>query len=275
MSFPSTYKEYAAFADLTYHVTDRFDIQIGGRESQIEQSSTETETGPYVPVLNGGANSPYIIPEADTKASAFTYLVTPRFRISSDLMVYARLASGYRAGGPNLSPGGVVPTEYDPDKTQDYEIGVKGDFLDRRLSVDASVYYIDWKKIQLQSTNPQTQIQFNFNGSRAKSQGVELSVESRPLTGMTIAAWAVWNDASLTEAFPAASSQLGLPGDRLPYSSRFSGNLSLQQDFPLASGVTGHVGGALSYVGDRQGVFTATSSRQNFFTLWKNTSSEG
>jgi iron complex outermembrane recepter protein len=264
LSFPSTYEEYAAFADLTYHVTDRFDVQIGGRESQIRQSSTETETGLYVPVLTGGARSPYILPEADTKASAFTYLVTPRFRISSDLMVYARLASGYRAGGPNLSPGGVVPTEYNPDKTQNYEVGVKGDFLDRKFSVDASVYYIDWKQIQLQATNPLTQIQYDFNGSRAKSQGVELSVESRPLTGMTIAAWVVWNDAVLTEAFPAANSQFGVPGDGLPYSSRFSGNLSLQQDFPLASRVTGHVGGALAYVGDRQGVFTADASRQDF-----------
>src|SRR5262249_26850567 len=35
---PSTYKEYAAFADLTFHITDRFDVQIGGRESKIEQT---------------------------------------------------------------------------------------------------------------------------------------------------------------------------------------------------------------------------------------------
>ncbi len=259
----TTFAEYAAFSDLTYHATDRFDVQLGARESHIMETYNESDTGPFVPLFNG-VPSPLIRPQADIDANAFTYLVTPRWRLSPDLMVYARLASGYRAGGPNaVYAGPGTPSHYDPDKTQSYEIGLKGDFLDRTLSVDASVYYIDWKNIQISLINPQTGITYNANGSQAKSQGVELSLESRPLTGLTIAGWVAWDEAVLTQAFPSASSMYGASGDRLPYSSRFSGNLSVQQEFPLTSRATGFVGAAASFVGDRLGEFTGTAQRQD------------
>lgn len=211
-----TFSEYAAFADLTYHVTDRFDIQVGGRDSHIMETYKEVDTGYFVPLFYG-VPSPVIRPEVDSTANAFTYLVTPRFRVSSDFMMYARLASGYRAGGPNaVYAGPGTPPHYDPDKTQSYEIGAKGDFLDRTLSVDASVYYIDWKDIQISLINPQTGITFNANGSQAKSQGVELSVESRPLTDLTISGWVAWDDAVLTQPFPPTAATHAASGDRLP-----------------------------------------------------------
>jgi iron complex outermembrane receptor protein len=244
---PSTYQEYAVFSDFTFHITDQFDIQVGGRESDIRQTFTATEAGPLV----GGE---VVIPQIDSKANAFTYLLTPRFKISPDLMVYARLASGYRPGGTNSSPGS--PLEYNPDKTENYELGVKGDFIDHKLSVDASVYYIGWKNLQL-SILPANNIYYTSNASEAKSQGVELSIESRPLAGLTLATWVAWNDAELTKDFPLDSTVYGVTGNRLPYSSKFSGNSSVQQDFPISSGVTGFVGGSLSYVGDRQGEFQA------------------
>jgi iron complex outermembrane receptor protein len=265
-SFSPTYAEYALFADLTYHITDRFDVQIGGRESHIRQTYEETDIGPLVPAFDGAA-SPFFRPEVQTSANPFTYLLTPRFKIAPDLMLYARLASGYRAGGTNYSAGPGTPLQYSPDKTRDYEVGVKGNFFDRTLSIDASVYYIDWKNIQLNLINPSTGTGYEANGSAAKSQGVELSVESRPLTGLTIAGWVAWDDAQLTQPFPAASTAAGgaygVPGDRLPYSSRFSGNASIEDDFPLASRLTGFAGGSLSYVGDREGEFTASAQRQD------------
>ena len=149
--FPTTYAEYAAFTDLTFHVTDQFDVQVGGRESHIKQSIVESEVGPYVNVFYG-VPSPYLVPQVISDANAFTYLLTPSFKLSPDFMVYARLASGYRAGGPNAVPG--VPTQYNPDKTENYELGAKGDFLNHVLSFDASLYYIDWKDIQLNLINP-------------------------------------------------------------------------------------------------------------------------
>ena len=170
---PNTYQEYAVFTDFTLRFSDRFNVQIGGRESEIRQSLSSTFTGPYVPIFLPFPSSPVVYPEVDSKANAFTYLVTPQLKFSPDLMVYARLASGYRPGGPNNAPG--VPRHYDPDRTKNYEIGLKGDFLNHSLAVEASVYYIDWTDLQLSLTLP-TGFGFVGNGGSAKSEGVEFSV---------------------------------------------------------------------------------------------------
>lgn len=257
-----TYAEYAAFTDVTFHVTDRFDVQVGGRESHNRQTYSEIDTGPLVALFEG-LPPPVVSPEVVSSQNSFTYLLTPEFKVSSDLMLYARLASGYRPGGPNPTASALgLPVSFGADKTRNYEIGAKGDVLAHALSFDASVYYIDWKDIQLTVLSPNNLAYF-ANGSRAKSQGVELSVESRPLQGLKIAAWVAFNDAVLTEPMPPMSYLVGVTGDRLPYSSRFSSNLSLQQEFPLWTKTTGYVGGAVSYVGDRTGVFTPTSERQD------------
>ncbi len=259
--FPTTYNEYAAFTDLTFQVTDRFDVQVGGRESRIRASvATQIQTGPRFP---GNLS---IVPASRAKASAFTYLVTPRLKLSEDLMVYARLASGYRTGGPNAGAAvsiGGAPSTFDPDKTENYEVGAKANFLDHRLSVDVSLYYIDWKEIQITVQNQLTGQFYQTNGSRAKSQGVELEAQARPLKGLTVAGWIAYDDAVLTEAFPPRSSTFGVPGDRLPLTARWSGNLSVDQEFPLTDAVSGFLGGALAYVGDRLGRFRgATLPRQ-------------
>lgn len=255
-SNPSTYEEYAAFTDLTYHFTDQFDVQVGGRETEIQQTSSAFGSGP----LNGGDS---VTPNAETKQNAFTYLVTPRLKLSPDVMLYARFASGYRAGGPNANAlVNHVPSQYDPDKTQNYDLGVKADFLEHTLSVDAALYYIDWKDIQATVEAPGGAAVYITNGGGAKSEGTELSIESKPLTGLTVAAWVAWNEAVLTKDFPTGSSAYGLTGYRLPYSSRFSGNLSVDQDFAVTSDWTAYVGGSVNYVGDRLGLFQSTATRQ-------------
>jgi outer membrane receptor protein involved in Fe transport len=256
--FPTTYREHAAFTDLTFHFTDRFDVQVGGRESWIDQSYIQTQTGP-------AAITPGTSALAKSDATAFTYLVTPRLRISPDLMVYARLASGYRPGGPNADAGPGTPPEFNPDKTQNYEVGVKGEMAGGVMSFDASLFYIDWKDIQLLVTNPTTLRAYNSNGGRAKSQGVELSVGAAPMTGLNLNAWVTWNDATLTENLPPGSTVVGHDGDRLPNTAKFSGNVSVDQQFPLSAKLTGVVGGSWSYVGERLSVLTGgTGVRQSF-----------
>jgi hypothetical protein len=91
-----------------------------------------------------------------------------------------------------------------------------------------------------------------------------MSIQAKPLTGMTIGVQGAYDDAVLTQGFPAAVTLFGPSGARLPYTSRFSGGLSIDQRFPLGS-VTGSVGAVTSYVGDRLGNFSRSASarRQN------------
>ena len=257
--FPSTFTETAVFADLTLHFTNQFDVQVGGRGSWNRQVYNETDTGPLIPAFFGTTSDVLVYPTERSTDHAVTYLLTPEFKFSPDLMTYIRLASGYRPGAPNADA--ILfgfPAHYAADKTYNYELGVKGDALDKKLSFDASVYYIDWKDIQISLFSP-TGFVFYENAGSARSEGVELSGQARPVSGLTLAAWIAWNEAILTSNFPD-SYTVGASGDRLPYSSRWSGNFSANEEFPLTTRMSGFVGAAVSYVGDRESAFNSVFS---------------
>jgi len=264
---PWSYDESAAFTDVTVHVTRQLDIQFGARESHNRQTYQENFNGEYTPAFYG-APSPLTYSGPATSENSFTYLVTPQLKLSPDLMLYARLASGYRPGGPNLGVSGA-PATYSPDTTKNYEMGVKGDILDRKVTFDASLYYIRWNNVQLQLRAPISESVYAGNGGEAKSQGVEIALEARPILGFKVSAWAAINQAVLTQTLPLTSTVYGLAGDRLPDSSRFSGNIALDDEFQVWGNVRGFAGGTVSYVGDREGVFVTGPQRQDLAAYTK------
>ena len=259
--FPTKYKEYAAYTDITYKLGPRFDVQFGGRYTKFKQQGLEEDQGIYNTLFfYPPRTDPFIAGPLNYDSDSFTYLITPQLKVNPDLMVYARLASGYRAGGINTTVSPGVPSGYAPDKTQNFELGVKGDWLQHRLSVDASLYYIDWKSIQLFLAS-KTRAGYFANGGDAKSQGLELAVQGKPTRGLTLGGWVAWNDAVLTQNLPASSTVEGMDGDRLPYNVRFSGSLTAEQDFALPHDAIGFVGADVSYLGARVGEFVASGSR--------------
>jgi iron complex outermembrane receptor protein len=257
------YREYAGFTDLTYRITDRFDVQLGGRQTESTNASA--------PSLTTTSSGTTTSPPLEAKLSAFTYLLTPRFKLSSDMMVYARFASGYQPGGPIYSPGTgsplfdpEEPTKYSPSKTRNYEIGFKTASPDQTLTFDGSFYYIDWTDLQINVVDPVNRFNYTANASEAKSEGVEFSVTARPLSGLAIGAWIDYDDAVLTRNFPTTATLHGLAGDRLPYSSRYSGNLSADETFALTGKLSGFIGFTASYTGDRVGTFISTPNRETY-----------
>ena len=245
--FPDQLSEIAGFGDLTVHFTDRFNVQLGGRESEDRQTYNETDSG----ALLGGTS---VVPTEHTRDSSFTYLVTPQYKFSPDLMTYARVATGYRVGGPNPSAALFgFPTTFEPDKTTNYELGLKGELLDRRCTFDADIYYINWNNIQIQETNPATQFVYFTNAEKASSKGAELSLQARPSQGLTLSMTAAYTDAILGRDLPGGA--YGLQGNELPYSSHFVGSLNADQEFRLSAGITGFAGLSSNYTGSRFGSF--------------------
>jgi len=257
-SFPGGSVQYAGFGTLTYHITHKFDLLLGGRQSWSKVTNfPQYNSGPGAPLL-GCTTSPCTTPEFVTKTNAFTYLVTPQYKFDPDLMLYARLASSYRPGTTNAGLPGVPP-QSQPDKTEAYELGLKGDFQDHRIFLDASVYYTRWKNIQIGLvTPPPTDVQYIGNGGEAKSEGVELSGGFNPVQRLRINGWVAWNEAILLSIPPNTSQGSPLYGQEdqpLPWAPRFSGNVSADYSFPLWRAVSGSVGATESYVGSRKDIF--------------------
>ncbi|HXZ59335.1 MAG TPA: TonB-dependent receptor [Steroidobacteraceae bacterium] len=248
----ATYKETSVFGEATYHFSPAFDLALGGRWSENKQEASQTIGGLLVnpPQLSSGSST----------GTDFTYSIAPRWHISNETMAYARVATGYRPGGPNaLAPGtpAGVPTSYESDSTVNYELGTRTALMDNRLSIDIAAFLVDWKKIQL------LQIVDNFgvnaNGGTAESKGIEWTFGLTPLQGLNFTLTGAWVDAYLTEAAPAAG---GNDGDPLPYVPKFSASLDGSYTWRAGGGYDGFVGATWSYIGSRWDDFSATDTVQ-------------
>jgi len=252
------YREWAAFAQFTYHFSPQFDIALGGRWSENKQSANELTNGLEFQ-LTGQA--PTVV-SGDSTGTDFTYSVAPRWHVSDNTMAYVRLATGYRPGGPNdLLPGTQpgVQREYQPDRTTNYEIGTRTDLLDKRLSVDVDAFLVTWEKIQLLEDIDNFGI--NANGGTARSEGLEWALGLTPVTGLTFTLTGAYVDAHLTTAAPAAG---GNDGDRLPYASRWSGSLDGDYTWLAFSDYNGFAGATWSFFGSRFSDFSATLGATGF-----------
>jgi outer membrane receptor protein involved in Fe transport len=228
----SKYQELAGFADATVHVTQQFDLQFGGRYSGNKQSSEET-SGP-VDLKN------------HSRENVFTYSLAPKYKINPNTTLYARVAKGFRPGGPNV----VAPTDpslatYHSDTVTSYEAGVKAQTADHRFSIDAAAFHIKWKDIQLF-----TQIGIfgvNINGSEAKSDGVELTASARPIRGLELSLNGAYTNARLTADTPKDVG--GRDGDQLPFTPKLSVALNGDYHWYVSSRARAHVGASLRHLG--------------------------
>jgi outer membrane receptor protein involved in Fe transport len=248
---PSRYREIAGFADLTWHATDKLEIQIGGRYAGNKQSF-DTAT-----VIDGPAQVAFGPSDRQFKGSsdnAFTWLVSPTYHFTHDIMAYIRVANGYRPGGPNLDSTGVG--NYGPDRVINYELGFKGRVVPGLLTIDTALFQIDWTDVQLQGTAP-NQFTFVTNGGKARSRGIEFAANLTPWRGMSIDANLALTDATITQSLPMldASSLRGQAGDRLPFTANVAGSVTALQQFDVSGRVKASLGINYTYVGDRPGAF--------------------
>ena len=176
-------------------------------------------------------------------------------------MVYARLATGYRPGGPNalppVTPAGVA-REYQSDSTVNYELGTRTSLLDNRLAIDIAAFLIDWKKIQLLEIVDNFGI--NANGGTATSKGLEWTFALTPLQGLTFTLTGAYVDAYLTADAPAAG---GTDGDPLPYAPKWSSSLDAAYNWAAWGDYGGFAGATWSYIGSRISDFAASTTIVN------------
>ena len=250
VSLPTYYREIAGFGNATIHLTSKFDLTLGGRYSHNRQNSVE--------VISGTAIGDPIRFDGRSSDNVFTYSVAPSYKPSENLLIYARVAKGYRPGGPNVLPAladpNEVPRQFAPDTTTNYEVGVKTELLDHKLTLELTGFYIDWNKIQLLASVGGFGV--NINGGKARSKGIEFSGSLTPVKGLTLSANGAYVDAYLTQDVPAFAA---LSGDQLPYTAKFSGTLAADYDYPLSDKINGTVGVSWRYTGSRTSAFNAST----------------
>jgi iron complex outermembrane recepter protein len=247
----TTYEEAAGFANLDYHLTQRFDVSLGGRYSENRQTLQQSSNGLFF----GDQNF-----ELPSSEGVFTYSADARWRPSDEQMLYARIAKGYVPGGPNdIVPTVQAPRTYSSSTTINYEVGLKSSFLDNRLTSELSAFYIDWRDIQVLAIV--AGLGSFANGGTARSDGAEWTLAYAPLRGLTLDLNGAYTDARLTQDTPVTVG--GTSGERLPLVPLLAMSAGASYARPLTGTYSAILGLDWRFTGDRFANFSANGPRQS------------
>jgi len=202
---PAHIRQSALFGEGTWAITPAFKATAGLRLFSYTSDLSMNFAGWGSP-LGGAAPSTTSVSQSATGVDPKLNL---SYEFSKDLMVYATASKGFRPGGgnqplPNFAPPNAPanfgytkwPTSYKSDSLWSYEVGEKSRFLDRRLTVNASVYYEDWTQIQLE------ELPFGYplfdNAGNAKIYGGEIELKALLGGGFTLSSSGAYTHATLS-----------------------------------------------------------------------------
>ncbi len=260
--FKSAYNEWAIFGQFTFHLTPAVSIDVGGRYAGNTQNSIFTAVGD---VAFGPSRQN---PQVNSNDHVGLYNVAPKWQFDDNTLLYARVATGYRPGGPNLPVAGAtgVPTSYTSDSTTNYEVGIRRDLFNKKVQVDLTGFYVDWSKVQIisifnTSAGPVGTV---GNAGSAVSKGIEWSFNWSVLPGLKVGVTGAYTDARLsTDALGLG----GRSGDYLPFVPNVTNSFNVDYFWEPINNVQAFVSGSATYVGERYGNFTTAPANNNHSLL--------
>lgn len=129
---------YAIYGQGTYALTDRLNLTAGGRYGYEEKS-----------VLREQGSQETIEPSGHW--SSFLPRIGLDFHWTPSLMTYVSAAEGTKSGGFNGRAASVAEfNKFDPEKVWTYEVGMRSDWLDRRVRLNATAFYSRYSDMQIQ-----------------------------------------------------------------------------------------------------------------------------
>ncbi len=257
-TFSQKVRSIAGFTNAEYALTDTVTL-IGGLRYTSDRTSIDALT--YL-----GANDPTgrthivtpVIP-VDTLVDRRTDNTTSfraglNWKPSREQLFYASVSRGFRSGGYSIPFGGVITT-FDPEQLTAYEIGSKSRLLDRKLDLNVSAFFYDYKDLQTNVDDPSSPlvpITRNIGGSR--TYGVEVDLSFRPDPSMMLRLGGSYLDARFRNTDATIATYVGpvpLNGKRPVNNPKWSGQGMVEKTFPLSSDLELIANTDFRYVGER------------------------
>jgi iron complex outermembrane recepter protein len=293
---------YAAFGQLDYRMSDLIGFTVGARytrESKDFEGGQQELSGLFYKLAGapcsdlagnvfpnatvGGVscrvannypdpNNPLrIYPGGINKKSFgnFSPKVGVQVHPTEDVMVYGSWSKGYKTGGwtTRYSTPQTFVSSFDPEKATTYELGLKSTLLDRRLQINAAVFYTDYNAIQLNYQVGGSPTIANVGDGKIK--GAELEIVAQPVQGLTLNFALGYTDAYYTRLDPAVAVTSGanalqagaVVGSTLPKTPKWKVNFSPRYAFELGNG------GKLTVLGDYTFISSQTNNVERTFAL--------
>jgi iron complex outermembrane receptor protein len=217
-------KNAAVFANAELPIGD-FTIGAGLRYDHEENDASNV-----IASLAGSAKSNEVLPR-----------VTASYKLGERTMVYATVSKGYKSGGVNTSTA-TVPRTFAPEYLWNYEAGIKGKFLDNKLTLALSGFHMDWTDRQVQLNDPTGVFVYQANLGKAQIDGAELSANLKLAPGLTVDGGLTYLHARIKRYIDGSgvSTWYGvnpdLKGNTLPQTPSIRASLSPQWVTPILDG---------------------------------------
>lgn len=241
-------RAYAIFGQATYAVLPTLRLTVGGRYTIDKVRAThraDLVPGFFDADIPDGTPVP-LVPFAALRDTfkSFTWRVAADVDVTDDILAYASIDRGFKAGGFNI---GIITsvaerTQVDPEYLTSYEIGLKSTLFDRRLRLNLSAFYYDYTDLQVLSVNRQA-------GSAVPTLGLDNAADAT-IKGIEVEATAVptdWLDMGLNLGIldakyknylsgaidPVTGDPRDFSGNRMPGAPKFTLSTFAQVTVPV------------------------------------------
>ena len=287
-----TIEQIAVFGQAEYDITDKLTATFGARWYQIDDtfkgSTTTVDVSRRIRAfgtldaaeLTAVGEDPALIQEAISSGQLDVSLLDADgtltvddtifkasldYKMNDDILLFTTYSEGFRPPVTNRVGGGLatnqngafdgfrIPVYSTTDSLDNYELGIKGDFLDGVLRVNATAYYSEITDLQTSRFDP-TNISFlvfTDNVGDAEIKGLDADITWLASDNLVINAAFSLLDTELTRVNAELAGIAPGVGAQLPYSAEFSGNIRARYYFELNDGYDGYVNASVSYTGDR------------------------
>lgn len=228
----SATRYFALFGQGTLNFTDRLSFTAG-----IRYSWEKTRNDSVV-------RSNTVVTDVNDRSADFED-ISPKFTLSykanPNWLIFATASRGFKSGGTQTSSNGFLRNEFDPETLWNYELGTKFDLFDRRVRVDITGFYMNWKNVQ-QTVN----FQYNDNGqfrsisgianaAAAESYGVEGSFDAKITTQWSLSGQIGYNNTKFKD-YPNAlinGTTLNISGRQLVNAPKWTFGAQTQYTQPI------------------------------------------
>ncbi len=250
------------FGSAIIDLTDQLELSGGIRYT--DESKTQRISVPFLHLFLQG---PGFVPPGffsgpiDFKDSNVSPEVTLKYQASDDVNIFASYKTGFKSGGidnsalPSASLGAAAAANdfsaliYESETAQGGEIGIKSQFNDRSVTVNATAYYYVFDDLQVQNFDGNT-IQFvTLNAGEVTTKGIDLELGWRtPVEGLSFSSNLSFLDAQFSDTFET-SPGVDIDGRDVARAPSFSGNVAVDWDIPLNEGMDLSLSGNAIYSG--------------------------
>ncbi|MDO8296583.1 MAG: TonB-dependent receptor [Caulobacter sp.] len=232
------FTEKAVYGELTWHASDSLALTGGVRWFENEAVNTTFIDVPLYTSLSQPVTARFT--SSESKA---LFKGNLSWKFAEDGLFYATVSQGYRRGGSNAVPlsGNFAEDPrwqtYKSDSVVNYEAGVKGRM--GSFVYDAAVFYVDWDDIQLNTATPNWGFYVVQNGGKARTYGLETSIDVRPSDALHYSLGYTYTNARLVEdVVSPLGTVLGTDGSTLPGTPEHAITLAADYTWSLAGDMT-------------------------------------